>query len=275
MLTTATITAATATNLRTIRHAWGDLLHAINTPPDADWPPRHNREWEQPAASPEDTAGRVGRLPLTLREYPAPLNTGALDAAISIETALFDLADQIAATVQRPVRRVPGARVHHRRTGTTTTMTMPDPADRDDPARWHHQTATGPGSRAYGLHWACVWVEGRVLGEDAADLLRPLGARLLDDAHSVTSRARATLERALNRDTRTTPLAATCPWCGSQLIGRNTGGDPAQATVTCTGGRTCAAPVTTDPHGRRVWQGPDLGGLYAALTAKHTKETAA
>src|SRR5690606_27655125 len=70
--------AQAAADLQAIREQWGDLLAAINRPPAAEWPPRYDanmRDHDEP-----DDAPAVGRLPLTLREHPAPLNLTALDA---------------------------------------------------------------------------------------------------------------------------------------------------------------------------------------------------
>lgn len=265
-----------AAHLRALREQWGDLLAAIQTRPADVWPPVRSITRELARTDEPEPPAAVGRLPLVLREYPAPLNTDALDCAVSIEREVFDLADRIATTIQRPVRRehVPMLRDPY--------YVYVDAADRDHPARWHlptHRDA-GPadiasaGSRTYGLHWACVWVEGRVLDEPEDDLFAPLPVRLLDDAHAVASRSLARLERTLNRDTRTTPLPAPCPWCGSGLIGRNTGGDPQAAIVWCTGGRACGAPVELDAFGRRHWARGTLPQLYGALEQRRSPKVA-
>jgi hypothetical protein len=274
-MTTAPTLATTArqavADLAAVREQWGDLLAAIERPPAAEWPPRECAGFlDQLAAAartdddtPEPAAARVGRLPLTLREHPAPLNLDALDAALEVERALFDLADQLAAAIQRPVRT--GRDRHGRFTR--------DEHDAANPARWHpvqHRDA-GPaaavtaGSRAYGLHWAAVWIEGRVVGEDIdGDLFAPLPPRLLDQAAAVAARARRTVERALGRDGRRTHLPDPCPWCGGQLVARTRpGGEP---VVTCSTGEGCGAPASLD-HGRRTWRGAELVGLWGALDA--------
>ncbi|MEV6667563.1 hypothetical protein [Streptomyces nigra] len=82
-------------------------------------------------------------MPLTLREHPAPLNLDALDAALATESALFDLADTIAAAVQRPVR-------YGRTEQRGRHRYQPDRANRDDPHRWDLPTTRdlGPASAA-------------------------------------------------------------------------------------------------------------------------------
>lgn len=261
-------TMQAAENLRAIREQWGDLLAAIERPPAQEWPPRDSITalLATPVAE-EPPGSTIGRLPLTLREHPAPLNLDALDAALAVERALFELADRIAEQVQRPVRRI---------THTGLRAAVPDPDDRDDPARWHLPThnasvtarAASPGSRAYGLHWAAVWIEGRILGEQHGDMFAPVPLRTLDEAAATVRRARATVERALNRDGRTITLTAPCPWCGGTLTGRTEPGG--QPYVTCDRGEPCPAPVVLDGR-RRTWRGADLVGLWVAMDAARAR----
>ncbi|MFD8611060.1 hypothetical protein [Streptomyces sp. NPDC059631] len=290
----------TAADLQAIREQWGDLLTAIGRRPAAVWPPRRTQDRVQDEALSDEPA--VGRLPLVLREHPAPANLDALDAAVSVENALFTACDAIAGCVQRPV--VPdGYRV--------------DQADRDDPRRWRlptHNEALLPrptdpvltaprvrtpedaqaqerwgtrqvpgvparrrraatvldvatvGSRVHGLHWAATWLEGRALDEDADNLFVPLPLPVLDDLAQVARRARARVEAALQRDGRPTTLDDPCPWCRGQLTAHTRSGDPAAAVIVCATGETCGAPVVLD-RGRRVWSGADLVGLWTALDA--------
>lgn len=266
----APVAQRAADDLLAIREQWGDLLAAIARPPAAEWPPRDSRAYidghladqadDEHQADDDPTPGRT---PLTLRQHPAPLNLTALDAALDVERDLFDLADQLAAQAQRPVR------TGHDRHGRF----IRDEADAADPARWtcaHHRDAgpadaVGHGSRAYGLHWAAVWVEGRLLGEDVdGDLFTAVPARIVDEAAAVVSRARRMVERALGRDGRTTDLPEPCPWCGGALAARTrSGGEP---LVMCSTGEQCAAPAPLD-RGRRVWRGSDLVALWVALHA--------
>ncbi|MER0481604.1 hypothetical protein ABR737_25255 [Streptomyces sp. Edi2] len=251
-------------DLAAVREQWGDLLAAIGQRPAAEWPPRERRGFLDQLAADDHTEDDeqvtepiVGRLPLTIREHPAPLNLDALDAALAVERDLFSLADRVAEQVQRPIRTARDAR------GRFTT----DQADAADPARWHYQAPTAPGSRAYGLHWAAVWIAGRALGEDDGDdLFAPVPARLLDEVAATAREARRTIERALGRDGRTTDLAKPCPWCDGHLTAHtHPGGEP---VVACSTGEACGAPVLLDERRRRAWRGADLVGLWVALSAR-------
>lgn len=248
-MTTDTTTAAVG-HLRAIREQWGDLLAAIDTPPPAEWPPR---ELHHTLHAIDPDTPTIGRLPLTLREHPAPLNLGALDAACAIERALFDLADHLASVIQRSIST---------------------PADRTDPNRWHYRTPTWPGSRANGLHWCAVWLEKRLTDEGADKAYWPLSLFLADEVATEVAAAHRVMARALGRDGRDTVLPAPCPWCGGELTARTHSGDPMAAVVTCGTGPTCGAPTVYDDRARRTWRGADLCGLYAALSAAQRRATA-
>jgi hypothetical protein len=264
-VTTDTTTAA-VTALRAIREQWGDLCAAIDQPPAAEWPPRDSRALGV-VAEPEPTEG-VGRLPLTLREHPAPLNLGALDAAMEIEWALFDLADRIASVVQHSIRHVPVPNVGAR------GRVIADPADINDADRWYYVTPTTPGSRAFGLHWAAVWIERRLTATAATPLHGRLDSLIAESMADDIEAAHRVMQRALGRDGRVTVLPAPCPWCGGELTARTHSGDPMAAVVTCGTGPTCTAPAPYDGEARRVWRGADLCGLYGALSAAERRATA-
>ncbi|GAA3237186.1 hypothetical protein [Streptomyces lavendulae] len=263
----APVAQRAAADLLAVREQWGDLLAAISRPPAAEWPPRDSRAFidghlADQADEDEHQADEptIGRMPLVLREHPAPVNLVALDAALDVELALFELADQLAERVQRPVRT---SRDEYGRT-------VRDEEDAADPARWRCVSyrdagpadAVAHGSRTYGLHWAAVWVEGRLLGEDTGDLFTAPPVRVLDQAAAVARQARQTVERALGRDGRTTTLDDPCPSCGGELTARTQAGE--QPAVTCATGEECPAPAPLD-RGRRVWRGADLVALYVAL----------
>ncbi|KAB7834052.1 hypothetical protein [Streptomyces mobaraensis] len=247
----------TVAALRVVREQWGELLLAVEAPPADVWPPRQLAHALR--AVDEGRLDVVDRAPLVLREHPAPVNLDALDTGLAVEKMIFDLADTLAAAVQHST---PGAWRDPR------CWRFADPGAGD--VRHAH------GSRAHGLHFACVWVEGRVLDEDTAPerqldgslsvpLFAPLPEDLLHEARCAAKTAEGRLLRTLGLDARRTPIPdRACPWCGGGLELR-TGADVAPS-VTCSGGWACPAPVPVGDGGRvRVWEWRDLPELIAAL----------
>lgn len=251
---TYSVAAQTVGALKTIRELWGDLLVAIETPPADVWPPRQLSH----TLNPQPDEPLVQRLPLTLREYPAPVNLGALDAAVEIEEAIFDLADILAAACQR--------------------------APLGDDRRWEMRSQAGPESRASGLHWACMWIARRVRSEDTEPEIGPDGTTapapfvVLREAMQIEARhiARAAeqrLLRALGLDHRSVVIPdRPCPWCTGELTLHQ--GPDIPPSVTCATGASCTAPVLLDESGRRVWRWRDLFGLAKALDAKERRHSA-
>ncbi|PNE42739.1 hypothetical protein [Streptomyces noursei] len=238
----------TAARLDAIRGQWGALLAAIETPPaPRTWPPAETRSFLNTGTADEGTLLVEDRAPLVLREHPAPANLDALDAALFVERSVFDLADTLAAAVQR--------------TG------------RDDPRRWTFadpgapDSRTAAGSRAHGLHWAARYVEGRVLDEDTdpeyddtgrlvSAPFAPLPEHLLHEAARVAQACEQRLARILTPDaiTGARALPTACPSCGGALVVRAAPADP--PTVTCQTGEACGADADRDARGRRVWEWP-------------------
>lgn len=266
-----------AADLTAIREQWGDLLAAINRPPAAEWPPRYDanmRDHDEP-----DDAPTIGRLPLTLREHPAPLNLTALDAARAVEEAVFTACDVIALRVQRPVRRRPSPTY----TGTGLRPWTADPDDANDPDRWQlptHSSATlvqgagiaHAGSRAHGLHWAAVWLEDRITQQDDTGVHVPVPAVVVEDVAKVARLARTRVEQALNRDGRAHTLDDPCPYCGGALTAAVPPRDLDRATITCQTGPTCDGPGRYDEQARRHWTGPELTTIGAAILAARGRE---
>ncbi|MFE6689625.1 hypothetical protein ACFVFQ_24495 [Streptomyces sp. NPDC057743] len=254
MTYTAAVHEAVAA-LRSIREHWAELLLAIETPPADVWPPRQLAHTLR--ADVDEPLVVEGRAPLVLREHPAPLNVDALDTGLAIERQVFALADTLAAAVQHAA---PG-----------------------DPRRWDFQNpgaADGrgaAGSRAHGLHFACVWIEGRLLDEDtepeqqldgtlAAPPFAPLPPHLLHEARRAARIAEGRVLRALGLDQRHTPIPdRPCPWCGGELTLHTAPDGP--PSVTCSTGARCAAPVPFNDRGRREWGWADLLALASALAA--------
>ncbi|MFF5501246.1 hypothetical protein [Streptomyces roseolus] len=260
------VRAQAAADLAAVREQWGDLLAAIGEPPRrAEWMPYERRGFlDQLAAADREDDDQavepvVGRLPLILREHPAPADLRALDAALDVEHTVFDMCDAVAERVQFPS------------------------GDPHDPHLWrlptHRDAGPGPaastGSRAYGLHWAAVWLEGRALDEQAdRALFTPTPATLVDQIADVARTARRRVEAALGRESRTITLDDPCPFCkAGRITVHNGGGDPRAAVATCSAGPSCPAPVDAE-RGRRAWRGPALVGLLAALEERRTAPAA-
>ncbi|MEU5343019.1 hypothetical protein AB0H18_19645 [Streptomyces sp. NPDC020766] len=249
-----------ADDLTAVREQWGDLLAAVSEPPrPAAWMPYERRGFLDQLAA-EDRAGdepTVGRLPLVVREHPAPANLRALDAALAVERDVFDMCDAVAERVQRTVDR------DDARLWNLPTVRA---------AEWRHD-ADRIGSRAHGLHWACVYLAGRALSEPDGELFRITPATLLDQIVAVARAARRRVEGALGREGRTLTLDDRCPFCkGGTITVHNGGGDPRAAAATCSTGPVCPAPVDTE-RGRRAWRGADLVALWVAINSGRTVAT--
>ncbi|WP_445269586.1 hypothetical protein [Streptomyces sp. DSM 41634] len=237
--------------LRVVRGRWADLLLAIETPPADHWPPRQLAHTMRA----DDELLVEDRAPLVLREHPAPLNLGALDAGRAVERLIFDLADTLAAAVQRTDPGDP-------RAWLSTDPGAPD----------SHRAA---GSRRHGLHFACVWVEGRVLDEDTAPETELDGAisappyevlplYLLHEARRTARIAEARVLRALGLDRREIPLPEPCPWCAGELTLHTSPDTP--PTISCGTGPNCTAPVPLNERGLRLWAWAALPDLAAVLS---------
>lgn len=261
------VSLAAVDRLAAIREQWPDLLDAIDRAPAAEWPPREHRGFldQHPADNEPARPHPAGRAPLVIREHPAPLNLDAIDTAVSVEQQLCDLADRVAATVQRPLRQVPVPAVGRKAVWTT------DPRDAAHPARWHYAAPTSPGSRARGVPYAAQWLADRVEGAPAGDLFAPMPERLLADVADTARHCADSMTRALARDGRTTRLAQPCPYCGGRLTARTEPRHAAEAVITCATGEACRAPVLLDDRGRRAWAGGDLVTLWGALQAASSR----
>ncbi|AUG78082.1 hypothetical protein CFP65_3281 [Kitasatospora sp. MMS16-BH015] len=258
-----------ADQLRTVRTEWAALLIAVETPPAAAWPPAQlSTHLAQQQAAEADLLV-ADRAPLTLRQHPAPANLTALDAAVRVEGLLFDLADTLAAAAQRPIGRRLVSSVGR------PEVWADDEADAADPRRWRFRSPTDPGSRRHGLHFAALWVEGRLLDEDteperhldgseAPALFARLPEHLRHETIRVARQCERLVLRVLELDERETPVEGRpCPWCGGALT-LHTAADQAPR-VTCDGGSGCSAAVPLDNRGRRVWGAVDLLTLIEAL----------
>ncbi|WP_405018157.1 hypothetical protein OHV05_15320 [Kitasatospora sp. NBC_00070] len=258
-----------AAQLRTVRQQWADLLLAIETPPASEWPPAQLSTHLARQQADDAELLVADRVPLSLRQHPAPANLTALDAAVRIEELLFDCADTLAAAVQRPPAR------HLVSSPGRPPVWAAILGDAADPRRWTYRSPTDPGSRRHGLHWAAVWVEGRLLDEDTtpdprrdhtrgAALFGLLPGHLRHETIRVAGQCERILLRALQLDARSTAIPGRpCPWCGGELTLHTTPGEP--PSVTCGTGPACSAPAPLDDRRRREWGPAELLDLLGAL----------
>jgi hypothetical protein len=225
-------------HLRVVRQHLGDLAAAVHCPPAPVWPPRQLAAHLQALADTEARAERLERGGIALVDTRAPLNLDAAEALDVVTDQLLDLADEIAAEVQ--IRY-----------------------DAGDPRQWHWRY-----SHPQGPHWAAVYVDGRLEGEDLdgflgmPDYLIALAAQVAEDC------SRRTLT-VLGLDRRHTVIPDRgCPSCGQELT-LHTGPDE-PPSVTCPAGPHCHATVPVDPRtGRRVWDWRHLPALLTALNQQH------
>ncbi|MGW2742348.1 hypothetical protein [Streptomyces sp. NPDC001450] len=199
---------------------------------------------------------RTDRDALMLGERPVPLRLHVVDACRAVEVALCELADQVAADIQRdtvkPLRRpIPGDPVG-------LQLAMIAARDEADPNRWRFNL----GDRSAVL--AAEWLLGRLRGDEGPCLP-------LHDAHRasialVAREAARRIERTIGGvgARQSVPLDRPCPYCGSELTLHRGGG--LDDVVVCAG-PICEAPVGLD-GGRRTWSTPaQLAALQRELDA--------
>ncbi|MDH6141135.1 hypothetical protein P3T35_003148 [Kitasatospora sp. GP30] len=225
-------------HLRVVREHLGDLAAAVHCPPAPVWPPRQLAAHLRAIADAEARAERLERADLALVDKRAPLNLDAYDALETITEQLLDLADQVAGVVQW--------------------------RHDQDPRLWRFEH-----SHQQGAHWAAVYVDGRLAGDDLGDGFIGTPDWLIATCATVAEDcARRTLT-VLGLDERHTVIPGRgCPSCGQELT-LHTGPDE-PPTVTCPAGPHCQAAVPVDPRtGRRVWSWQHLPALLTALNQAH------
>lgn len=223
----------------------------------SSWPPtRKTYLRELDAADREDWATRSV---LSLGERPVPLRLDVLDTMRAVEAALVDLADQIAADVQRPAMTVP-TNPHGWTAGDLARRRRLAHDDATDPRRWRWT-----GTRRTAPQTA-LWLAARVA--DQPGPFRPLTEIQHDHIAAVARGAADRIGRLLGTVRFTTVMDQPCPWCAGHL-GITTGG-PADGlpTVVCRTGPDCTAPVPL-VAGRRTWaRAEDLASLERTLVRR-------
>lgn len=248
-MTTADTTRQT---LRTLGDHLGDLMAAQYTDPNPVWPPQRltTEMWAQRDA--EAAAERAERNELALGDAPAPvLNLAAMETLQYVEGELLALADTVANSCQHGVLAIP--REH-----------------RDDPVRWRYNA-----SWAKGLHWACVYIDGRLADDDLDTVhFRSIPGFIRREATEVIRDCWHRTAAVLGIADRHVPIPdRPCPWCGGVLMLHQPADD--SPSITCQTGIDCTAPVVRDQRGRAVWDWRHLGRLTGALDAAWRRDAAA
>ncbi|MER5213679.1 hypothetical protein ABT063_24685 [Streptomyces sp. NPDC002838] len=234
----------TATHLRTIAVHWTDLEDALATTGTGTWPPAGrmsdylnalDQADEQLAEAARWQAAYnrkfLDRDPNQVGETRPPLRIAILDTMRTVEAALVETADQVAAVVQRsPMPFAP-------RSWPAADRARRDQlarADAADPRRWRY---TGRRTAPY----AALWLLARVQrGPGPFTALEPRHDRLIVN---VAAEAAQRVERALDIAANVATLTQACPDCGGRL--QIHGGAGAPPVAHCTG--ACG----------HVWTGPD------------------
>ncbi|MFE9645287.1 hypothetical protein ACFYO0_14460 [Streptomyces sp. NPDC006365] len=230
----------TATHLRTIATRWTDLREALASTGTATWPPAGRMSDYLASLDQADAEAleaerhralalrTLERDPSQIGETRPPLRISVLDTMRTVEAALVETADQVAAVVQRsPMTFAPRSWPAADRARRSQLAR----ADAADPRRWRF------GGRHTAPHTA-LWLLARVQG--APGPFRPLPDREHRLIANVAAGACERVERALDIAARKAAIARPCPECSGQL--EMHGGAGASPVARCTScGRTWAA----------------------------------
>ncbi|MEU0133376.1 hypothetical protein ABZ172_04945 [Streptomyces sp. NPDC006296] len=140
------------------------------------------------------------RDPAQLGARPIPIRLSVYETMRTVQAALVECADQIAADVQRPAM---GYAPRNWPANDRRRRDQLAHADIVDPRRWHW-TGTPPTAP-----YAALWLLGRVQG--AAGPFRPLTDAQQAHVASVAAEARRRVERILDTGAATAELAQPCP----------------------------------------------------------------
>lgn len=225
----------TATHLRTITLRWTDLAEALASTGTSSWPPAGRMsdylnaldqadEQLAEAAAWQAAYNRqfLDRDPNQVGETRPPLRIAILDTMRTVEAALVETADQVAAAVQRsPMTLAPRGWPAADRARRDQLAR----ADAADPRRWRY------GGRHTAPHTA-LWLLARV--EARPGPFRPLPGREALLIANVAAEACQRVEKALDVTGRKATVATPCPRfeCGGRI--EMYGGAGAQPVAHCT-----------------------------------------
>ncbi|MFC7909040.1 hypothetical protein [Streptomyces nigra] len=217
----------TANHLHTVINHWGDLQDALGTSQADTWPPVMGiaRLHDHLKATEDAVEQRaLERSPDQIGASVAPLRISILDTMTALDRQLVDVADYIAAAVQRPaVARVRSASPTDTVGLQLATLAMKDAADE---RRWSY---TDPRRRT--APFAAAWLLARHDGADGP--FRPLTGVEQDQIAAAARWAASQVEQALELTRRAQVLERPCPHCRGVL--RVEGGDGRVPAVKCRG----------------------------------------
>ncbi|MFG2670830.1 hypothetical protein [Streptomyces sp. NPDC048445] len=217
-----------AADLRTIATTWVDLNDALGMPAAVGGFGRGLRSYmtlldeTDPATAAELRA--LERDPAQLGQRPIPIRLSVYGVMRTVEAALTECADQIAAAVQRPsMSPAPRSWPANDRARRDRLAH----ADTVDPRRWRY---TGIRTAPH----AALWLLGRVQGSPGP--FRPLEAAQQQHIARVATEARHRVEQVLDTGAETVDLSVPCPNCaGTIRVYGGAGASPLANCASCGG----------------------------------------
>jgi hypothetical protein len=207
-------------DLTTIITRWDDLRDMLTTAAPSSWPPAGRMADYQAQLTDDElaelhdqaAAERAERTALAPGERPVPIRLQVLDTITTLDTDLVHLADQIAASVQRPALSSPRPAGPGDQVGLAVRLAAAK--DTADPRRWSWQRADRTGLTA------ATWLLARVDGAPG-----PFRALLPGERERIAggaAGARRRIEHTLGLGRREDPIARRCP-CGGPMVMRQGG----------------------------------------------------
>lgn len=222
-------TSSTAGHLYTVMRHWPDLRQALGAKSAPSWPPAgrmseftrdvEQRDADQLAVEQRDAAALrlLERDPSQIGERPIPIRPAVYETMRAVRQDLLDVADHIAAAVQRSPVKPPApwrsgyARTRAERVAWEDHARRVEAAQQDaaDPRRWSW-SGVRPDAPV-----AALWLLDRVLGRPGP--FRPLHVVDTDLIAGAAGRAARQVEAALDVGAGRAYLTRPCPRCAGRL----------------------------------------------------------
>lgn len=199
-----------AADLRTLITTWPDLNDALGAPPTIGGFGRGLRAYMAALDETDlDAAAELRALerdPAQIGQRPIPIRLSVYETMRTVQAALVEVADQIAAIAQRP------AMSYAPKSWPANDKRRRDQlahADIVDPRRWHW-TGTPPTAP-----YAALWLLGRVQATPGP--FKPLTAAQHQHIGHVAAESRRRIEHILDTGSQTATLTPPCPDCGGTI----------------------------------------------------------